>query len=273
MLKSLFNTERNGIYIAEIGLNHNGDINIAEKMILAAKKAGADAVKFQTFVPEKMNSIYTRSLLENRHPLEEDREIIDFLSTFTFSPDQYRRLKETCDRENIVFFSAPFDIESVELLEKTGVPCYKIASSEVTNIPLLRHISKKEKPVIISTGMAAEEEIQKAIEALGEHSTIALLHCVSLYPAAPEAVNGERVASLKKRFGRDIGYSDHTPGSTASIVAAAMGARIFERHFKLDRGHQCPDRDVSSACLLCAGSVSQYICCFSYCTQITIFSS
>ncbi len=179
MLKNIFNNKK-VIFIAEIGLNHNGDAALAEEMIVKAAEAGADAVKFQTFLPEKMNSPYTSSLLKTGEEKDPDYGIIDFFSKFLFTETQWIRLKEVSEKCGTEFFSAPFDAESVELLERLNVRLYKIASSEVTNTPLIRKIGATGKPVLLSTGMTSESEIESALKNLKDSGNTGthLLHCV-----------------------------------------------------------------------------------------------
>jgi sialic acid synthase SpsE len=246
MLESVFKNKKT-IFIAEIGLNHNGRFAQAYEMIMRAADAGADAVKFQTFDPELMNSPYTRSLLENGDTGFTDRSIIDFLSKFTLEKDEFLKLKERATTSGVEFFSAPFDAGSVDLLEYTEVRLYKVASSEVTNIPLLRRIALTRKPVIMSTGMSSEDEIAAAVKTLkdGGCPEICLLHCVSLYPMRPDEANLLRIVTLRERFGLNTGLSDHSSGHETVTAAAILGARLFEKHFKLGDEHECPDAAVS----------------------------
>jgi N-acetylneuraminate synthase/N,N'-diacetyllegionaminate synthase len=252
MLEGIFNPEkkgRSGIYIAEIGLNHNGDPDTARRMILSAAEAGADAVKFQTIVPELLNSVYTKALLETGRESYTDRSAIDFFAAFSFSADQYRNLKALAEERGLVFFSAPFDSESVALLEDIGVPLYKIASSEVTNIPLIRRIAATGRPAVMSTGISSRNDIMKAVETFRSAggSGLVLLHCVSNYPLNPRDANMQRIISLRDEFGLHVGFSDHSVTNRAMIMAAVMGARIFEKHFTIDRNFECPDKAVSAA--------------------------
>ena len=246
MLNTIF-PGKQAIFIAEIGMNHNGDSELALRMIEGARRAGADAVKFQTFVPEYMNSVYTSSLIEYGIEREQNLDQINFLKRYVLSGDAYRDLMNFSRDNHIVFFSSPFDIDSVELLEGLGVPLYKVASSEVTNHLLLREIGRTGKPVIMSTGISEEGEISRAIDMLVSHGTreIVLMHCVSLYPVPRERMNLRRIQSLRKRFNLEVGFSDHSSDCRAVEAAAGLGARIFEKHFILERGMDCPDRDVS----------------------------
>ncbi len=237
---------RHACYIAEIGLNHNGDVKIASRMIREAAGAGADAVKFQTFVPELMISEHTASLLSTGREAAADTSLREFFRRFVLSEADYRSLKKLAEDLGLVFFSSPFDGPSVDLLEEIGVPWYKIASSEVTNHPLIERIGRTGKPVIMSTGICTEQEIAAAIDLLrgsGAGETV-LLHCVSLYPLPPEKANLYRIPALAKRFGCPVGFSDHTADGYTSVLASVLGARYFEKHFAL-YDVDCPDRNVS----------------------------
>ncbi len=240
-------TSKEFIFIAEIGINHNGDVDTACSMIEAAASAGADAVKFQTFVPEHLFSSFGKSLLDKSPRLIRDYSQIAFFKKLILKKDEYIRIAEIAKKNNTVFFSSVFDEESLALLEELNTPLYKIASSEVTNEPLLEMIGKTGKPVIMSTGICTEEEIARAIAILKENGTpdIVLLHCVSLYPLPPERVNLRRIISLRERFELEVGFSDHSPDFQAVEAAAVLGARIFEKHFMLARDFQCPDAAVS----------------------------
>jgi N,N'-diacetyllegionaminate synthase len=235
------------VFIAEIGINHNGDAGRALSMIDAASAAGADAVKFQTFVPEMLYSKQTTALLKNGQEGGEDTSQIDLFSRFVLGPDDYRMLKKRADELGLVFFSSAFDDPSIELLENVGVQLYKIASSEVTNVYLLERIASRHKPVILSTGICTESEIGAAIEMLVTAGApdIALLHCVSMYPLDPDHANLSRIISLRSRFGVSVGFSDHSKSVRIAAAAAAAGARIFEHHFMLAGDNECPDASVS----------------------------
>jgi len=246
MLNNIFNNKKI-VFIAEIGLNHNGNADLAEEMIIKAAEAGADAVKFQTFVPEKMNSPYTSSLLKSGDETNPDYGIIDFFKQFTFTENQWRKLKKVSEKCGTEFFSAPFDAESVELLESLNVKFYKVASSELTNTPLLRKIGSVKKPVLLSTGMASETDIEHSLKDLKDSgaSEIQLLHCVSIYPAAIYEANLNRIVALRDKFRIPVGLSDHTSGYESAVIAAVLGASVIEKHFKIDDNHDCPDKAVS----------------------------
>jgi N,N'-diacetyllegionaminate synthase len=247
MLDTIIHSRRKGIYIAEIGLNHNGDIDTALRMVAAAAEAGADAVKFQTFVPELMNSVYSSDLLGDGEEKNPDKKMIDFFRKFVFNLDQYRHLQLEAKNCGVVFFSSVFDNMSLQLLEDLKVPCYKLASSEVTNHPLIEAVALTGKPAVLSTGIASEEDIDMAVTLFREKSSaeLVLLHCVSLYPTMAEQVNLARIPALARRFGLPVGFSDHSREAVAPMLAAAVGARMFEKHFTIDRNHDCPDKDIS----------------------------
>ncbi|HOT44309.1 MAG TPA: N-acetylneuraminate synthase family protein [Spirochaetota bacterium] len=247
MLDAIIQNRRNAIYIAEIGLNHNGNPDVAMRMIQAAARAGADAVKFQTFVPELMSSVYTKDLMDSGVERQRDSGLVDFFKTFVFDGEQYRALQKAAAAEGLIFFTSVFDTESLEMMEGLDLPLYKLASSEVTNHPLIRAVAVTGKPLILSTGMSSEEEIDAAVDLYRKAggTELVLLHCVSLYPTPADQVNLARIPALAKRFGLPVGFSDHTREATAPMLAAAVGARIFEKHFTIDRFHECPDKDIS----------------------------
>jgi sialic acid synthase SpsE len=247
MLDSVIHTGRKAIYIAEIGLNHNGDLETAMAMISLAARSGADAVKFQAFVPELMNSEYTADLLGSGTEKTRDTSTADFFRRFVFDRDQYRRLREAAGKAGTVFFSSVFDLDSLRLMEDLGVPLYKLASSEVTNHPLVEAVARTGKPAVMSTGMATEEEIDAAVSLFRKAggAELVLMHCVSLYPARADQANLARIPALARRYGLATGFSDHTREGFTPMLAAALGARIFEKHFTIDRFHDCPDKDIS----------------------------
>jgi sialic acid synthase SpsE len=234
-------------FIAEIGINHNGNRDEALSMVEAAARAGADAVKFQTFVPEEMYSRYTNSMLRGDVKPVADPEQIDFFSRFVLGEEDYSALKRAAESMDLVFFSSAFDVRSIEMLERVGIPIYKLASSEVTNTPLLQRVAATGKPVIMSTGISTADEIGLAIDTLrgGGTRDIVLLHCVALYPLPPGKANLSRISSLRRRFGLPVGFSDHAPDGKGCALAAMFGARVFEKHFMPEEGYDCPDAAVS----------------------------
>ncbi|MEW6525781.1 MAG: N-acetylneuraminate synthase family protein [Spirochaetota bacterium] len=233
------------VFIAEIGLNHNGKLDEAIALIEKAAQAGTDLVKFQVFNAEKFYSVYTKSLLNNEKPQYDD-STIQFFKTFELSYNDYKTLQQVAYEHGVVFFASCFDDDSFAMMENLNVPLYKIASSEIANVPLLQSIASTHKPVIVSTGISLQHEIAHAVKLLqNEQCNVVLLHCVSLYPVPPSALNLFRIKSLQQLYGLPVGFSDHAKDNRASMMAVALGARVFEKHFKLSHNHDCADKDVS----------------------------
>jgi len=219
--------------IAEIGINHNGDFELAKKLIQQAKKAGANAAKFQTYLTEKR--------------VPKDSPIFEILKKCEIRFDEQAKLKKFAENEGVTFFSTPFDKESVSFLEEVGVGAYKLASFDLVNLDLIKHVAKTKKPVIASVGMADINEINSAVSLLNEnHSPFALLHCVSSYPTKPEDANLKVISHLKSKFDCPVGYSDHTIGIEVPVLAVAVGATIIEKHFTLDTEMDGPDHQLSA---------------------------
>lgn len=234
--------------IAEIGTNHNGDFELAKKMLKEAASAGADGVKFQTFNPDNLihKALPAFSLVKNFFKTQYER-----IASLQFTYSQFRELKSLADEVGVIFLSTPFDEDAVEFLDEV-VPFYKVASGDINHIVLLRRIAVKNKLVILSTGMANEEEIQKAIDIFPKEKVI-LLHCVSHYPTPLERANLLSISYLRDTFKVPVGYSDHTVGLVACKVAASLGAVIIEKHFTLDKSQAIGDHRLSmdSADLAC----------------------
>lgn len=230
--------------IAEAGVNHNGSVELAKKIVDAAKDAGADCIKFQTFKAEHLagkNSIKADYQIINTDNTQSQFEMLKELE---LRFQDFAELKKYCDKRNIMFISSPFDIESVDFLASIGVEIFKIPSGEITNLPYLRKINSYQKKVILSTGMSDLNEIQSAIRVLVD-SDISLLHCTTEYPCPFEYVNMRALETLKEKFGLPIGYSDHTEGIEISVMAVSMGATIIEKHFTLDKNMVGPDHKAS----------------------------
>lgn len=232
--------------IAEAGVNHNGDINIAKKLVDKAKEAGVDAIKFQTFRAE---NLVTKEAPKAEYQKETtgDGSQFEMLKKLELSLEDHITLKRYCEEKGIMFISTPFDFESVDLLEKTDVSLYKVSSGDLTNLPLLSYIANKNKPIILSTGMANLGEVEEAVETIskaGNDRTI-LLHCTSNYPTAYEDVNLRAMLTMKEAFKLPVGYSDHTIGIEIPIAAVALGAKVIEKHFTLDRNMKGPDHRAS----------------------------
>jgi N,N'-diacetyllegionaminate synthase len=229
-----FNTYNKTYVIAEIGINHGGDLDLAKRMIDSASKTGCDAVKFQTY------------LTEFRAP-KGNQEIFDILKKCELPFDAFEKLKNHADEKNIEFFSTPFDEESIQCLEDIGVNLYKVASFDVVNHKLLRRIAKTGKTVIMSVGMANLEEIRDAHTIIKTTSNnVAILHCISAYPTEEKDANLGAIRILQDDFSDCvIGQSDHTPGIKVPLYAVALGAQIIEKHFKIDDEMDCIDAPVS----------------------------
>jgi N,N'-diacetyllegionaminate synthase len=232
--------------IAESGVNHNGNINIAKKLIDTAVEAGADAVKFQTF---KAENLVTKDAPKAEYQKETtgNGNQFEMLKKLELSFEDHIILKKYCDEKKIMFLSTPFDFESVDLLEKINMPIYKISSGDLTNSPLLKYIAKLNKPMIVSTGMANLGEVESAVNAIKEtgNGKISLLHCTSNYPTDYVDVNLNAMLTMKSAFMLPIGYSDHTIGIEVPITAVAIGAKIIEKHFTLDKNLEGPDHKAS----------------------------
>jgi N,N'-diacetyllegionaminate synthase len=237
------------LIIAEAGVNHNGDIEIAKKLIDVAAEAGADLVKFQTFSGDRLATSIAK---QAEYQIQNTEEIIPqrtMLQKLELDENMHEVLIQHCEDRGIGFFSTGFDIESVNLLIKLGQKRFKIPSGEITNLPLLRHIGKQKKQVILSTGMATFVEIENAIEAL-EHAgtprdSITVLHCTTSYPAPLVDVNLKAMQKIGEKFNVEVGYSDHTIGLETVIAAVALGAKVIEKHFTLDRKLPGPDHKAS----------------------------
>lgn len=234
------------LIIAEAGVNHNGSPETARRLADAAKAAGADFIKFQTFKAEKLVA-HGAQKAEYQKNTTGGGSQEEMLKKLELSYDDFAALKEYCDRIGIRFLSTPFDPESIDFLDTLEMPFWKIPSGEVTNYPYLRAIAKTGKPVVMSTGMCSLEEIREAIRALKENGAgeIRLLHCNTEYPTPFEDVNLKAMQTLREEFGLETGYSDHTQGIEVPVAAAALGAVIIEKHFTLDRNMEGPDHKAS----------------------------
>ncbi|MCB1195086.1 N-acetylneuraminate synthase family protein [bacterium] len=234
--------------IAEIGINHNGDLNRAKQLIRAARKAGANAVKFQSFKAEKICDYQSQETKNVEGLTGGSKSTFDLYKSVELSEDMHLELLKCADDEKILFLTSVFDEDTVDFLEEFSVPAYKIASSDVTHLPLIRHVARTGKPVIISTGMATIQETREAVEACyyeGNHH-IVLLHCISCYPPADNEINLRSIDSLRKEFPHPIGYSDHCTDTLACFAACSRGASVIEKHFTLDHQWQGPDHAISA---------------------------
>ncbi len=231
--------------IAEIGVNYDNDLALAEELIKAAVRAGADVAKFQTYTPSKIVAINSPKYWEDDRPGETQYEF--FQRSNKFYHEETKILAELCEKHGIPFMSTPFDLESVDFLDSLGVPAFKVASADITNYPLLKKIAKTGKPVILSTGAATIGEIQDATRIIEEagNSNIVLLHCILAYPTPPEHANLRMISNLRKLFPQyEVGWSDHViPNDSVVVptVAVAMGATVIEKHFTIDRSRKGND--------------------------------
>ena len=238
------------IIIAEVGVNHNGSFDLAKKLVDSAASSGADYVKFQTFKTELNISKTAKKakyqIVNTKNKVETQFEMVKKLE---LSFDDFVKLKSYCDKLNIGFLSTGFDFKSVDFLDSLEMDFFKISSGDITNKPLLKHIASKKRPIILSTGMANMNEIEMALDILitngCEKKQITVLHCNTEYPSPFQDVNLKAMNSIQEFFGVNIGYSDHTLGIEVSIAAVALGARVIEKHFTLDKNLDGPDHKCS----------------------------
>ena len=234
--------------VAEIGVNHNGDIKLAKRMIKEAKKCGADVVKFQTFFADLFIKINTGKVKYQKKNTAKKENHYQMIKKLELKRKEFFKLKNYCDRLNIEFLSTPYDIESVDLLEQLKVKRYKVASADLVDMLLHKRILQTKKPVILSTGMATIEEIRKTVEFYKKNNMkkITLLHCVSNYPCSYKSINLNIIPKLKKLFNLPIGFSDHSEGNIAAILSVSLGGIMIEKHFTLDKNLPGPDHKASS---------------------------
>jgi len=233
--------------IAEAGVNHNGSIEVAKKMVDVAKESGVDAIKFQTFQAEKMVTARSSKAEYQKKGTTEGESQLEMLKKLQLSQEEFIVLRTYCEQIGIEFLSTPFDLESLAFLDRIGLKRWKIPSGEITNLPYLIKIAETKQPVILSTGMTTMEEVQEAINVLKKNGTveISLLHCTTEYPTPYNDVNLTAMNTMQREFSMPVGYSDHTMGIEISIAAVAMGASIIEKHFTLDRKTEGPDHKAS----------------------------
>jgi N,N'-diacetyllegionaminate synthase len=235
--------------IAEAGVNHNGSLKLAKELVLAARDSGADAVKFQTSKAERMISAFAEKAEYQKRTTGASESQLEMAKRLVLDEDAHRVLMDDCRRNGIAFLSAPFDMESVDLLDRLGLRTIKIPSGEITNLPYLRKIGLLRKRIIMSTGMADLKEIRNALDVLTGCGTpkedITVLHCNTEYPTPFEDVNLSAMLTIRDAFNVDVGYSDHTLGVEVPIAAAALGASVIEKHLTLDRRMEGPDHKAS----------------------------
>lgn len=233
--------------LVEAGVNHNGCLKTAKKMIDLAKDVGADAIKFQTFKAEKVVSKFAEKAEYQKNNTEVIESQLEMIKNLELSFENFKELKNYCEEIGILFLSTPFDFESIDFLNEVGMEIWKIPSGEITNLPYLRKIGEIGKKIIISTGMCEIFEIEEAIAVLKESGAtdISILHCNTEYPTPMKDVNLKAMLTLKEKFNVSIGYSDHTLGIEVPIAAVVLGAEIIEKHFTLDKTMKGPDHRAS----------------------------
>lgn len=233
--------------IAEAGVNHNGSMELAKKLIDAAAKAGADYVKFQTFKPEKLVARSAGTAEYQKKNLHSDESQLEMLNKLALTQEDFRELKRYCEERNIGFLSTPFDLDSLAFLDSLGMDFWKIPSGEITNLPYLEAIAQTERPVVLSTGMADLAEVEAAMKVLTKQKPreITILQCNTEYPTPCEDVNLRAMQTMKEVFHVPVGYSDHTKGIAIPLAAVGAGAQVIEKHFTLDRMLPGPDHVAS----------------------------
>lgn len=237
------------LIIAEAGVNHNGDLNLAKKLIEIAASAGADFVKFQSFKAKDCISIRAKKAAYQLKTTDNDESQLEMVQKLELDAKAHKELILHAKKCGIAFLSTPFDLVSIDLLEELGLGIFKIPSGEITNLPYLKKIARLNKKIILSTGMANLSEIEEALNVLCKNGTkrqnITLLHCTTEYPAPFDEINLKAMQTLKDAFKLDVGYSDHTQGIHISLAAVALGASVIEKHFTLDKNMQGSDHKAS----------------------------
>ncbi len=232
--------------IAEAGVNHNGNIKLAKKLVDAAAEAGADAVKFQTFKSENVVTKEAKTAEYQKKNTGKSETQLEMIKKLELDYKDFIELKKYCDKKQIIFLSTPHSEDAIDFLEPL-VPAYKVGSGDLTNLPFLKKIAIKKKPIILSTGMATLDEVKMAVKIIKnqKNNKIILLHCTTNYPCPIKEVNLRAMQTLKQEFNLPVGYSDHTLGMTVPIMAVAMGAQVLEKHFTLDKSLPGPDHKAS----------------------------
>jgi len=237
------------LIIAEAGVNHNGSIEYAKKLIDVAKDSGADYVKFQTFKAQSLVTKTAEKAEYQKNLTKYDESHFEMIKNLELDRDAHEELMEYCKQKKILFLSTAFDNDSIDLLAELNIPFYKIPSGEITNMPYLRHVGRMGKPIVMSTGMSTLDEVSTALyillEAGAKIDNVTILHCNTEYPTPMEDVNLKAMITIREKLGVSIGYSDHTNGIEVSIAAVAMGATVIEKHFTLDRKLPGPDHAAS----------------------------
>lgn len=249
MQKNFFEGMGKCFVIAEIGVNHNGDLALAKQMISEARLCGADAVKFQTFSAKKLVSLNTPKVAYQEHTTRPEQSHFDMIKSLELSEEQHIILNNYCKELNIQFLSTPYDTDSAIFLDNIiGVPMFKTASADIVDLRLHKYLANSKKPTMISVGMATLPEIEDVLELYrgAGNRDVVLLHCVSNYPCKPESLNLRVMETLRSSFGLPVGYSDHSEGNTAALMSLGLGAVVIEKHFTLDQTLPGPDHKASS---------------------------
>jgi len=233
--------------IAEAGVNHNGSIDIARRLVEEAGRAGADCVKFQSFSADRLVSRRAGKAPYQLRSAADAETQYDMLKALELSEDDHRALMDICRDNGVQFLSSPFDEQSADMLDRLGVPAFKVPSGELTNHGFLRYLAAKGRPMILSTGMSTLAEVADAVDAIMSTGAreLSLLHCVSEYPAPFAEINLRAMRTMADAFGLPVGYSDHAPGIEVAVAAVALGARIIEKHMTLARDMEGPDHAAS----------------------------
>jgi len=247
LIARLIDPDRPCFIIAEAGVNHNGRLETGLALVEAAARAGADAVKFQTFKAERLAGPLAPKAPYQARTTGGAESQQEMLQRLELGRSEHEALLAKCGEEGIEFMSTPFDEPSADLLEGLGVALYKLPSGELTNLAFLAHVARKGKPMILSTGMADLSEVEAAVESVraAGNPPLVLLHCLSAYPAKPEEVNLRAMETMARAFGLPVGFSDHSLGLEIALAARALGARVIEKHFTLDRTMEGPDHAAS----------------------------
>ena len=238
------NFKNSTFIIAEIGVNHNGSVELARKMIKSASECGVDAVKFQTFVSEEL-VIKDAKTADYQEKNTNESSQLDMLKKFELAFDDFYELKKYAEECGVIFLSSPFDFKSVDLLESLDVPAYKLGSGELNNFELIDYVQKTGKPIIISTGMATLEEIKETYDFIENKENLIVLHCITGYPTSFDEANLNFIKTLQYELDSPIGFSDHSQGIELPIAAVALGACVVEKHFTIDKTLEGPDHKAS----------------------------
>jgi len=244
----IFSSLTKAYIIAEIGVNHSGDVELAKKMVLAAKSAGADAVKFQTFTAKGLVTIGTPKVKYQESTTSKNEDHYKMIKDLEFKKKDHLPVLEFCRELEIDFISTPYDIESAKFLQGIGVSIYKVASADIVDLPLHQYLASTGKPVIIATGMASLGEIETVVNIYrkAKNENVCLLHCVSNYPCSDESLNLLAMNTIADTFKLSVGFSDHSVGEIAAMLSIGLGAKVVEKHFTLDKLMIGPDHNASS---------------------------